>query len=185
MDDKELLTNLISKIAAGNEGAFEELYYLTYQKVYAYLLSLTKNPADAEDLLQETYLRIRGGSHLYKDQNSPMAWIYKIGKNLFLMKVRKESRYQVQSFEVVGEVTSALDQIKAADTRMMLQEMFKQLSQEEREIIIMHLVGGLKNREIAEALKMPLGTALSKYNRGIKKLRKLMEGAESNEEKNR
>ena len=56
---------LFEKIANGDDAAFTELYYASYRQIYGFLLALTKNKEDAEDLLQNTYIRIRNGSHLY------------------------------------------------------------------------------------------------------------------------
>ncbi len=57
---------IFSKIEHGDEKAFEELYYLTYKPLYAFLLSLTLNKEDAEDILQETYVKVHGACHLYQ-----------------------------------------------------------------------------------------------------------------------
>lgn len=58
---------------------------------------------------------------------------------------------------------------------MVLETAFQVLSREECQIIVLHAVSGLKHREISEVLQIPLSTVLSKYNRGIKKLRKQLE----------
>lgn len=173
MADTNKLTDLLLRIATGDDEAFEELYYETYQSVYAFLMSLTKDPDDAQDLMQDTYIKIRGSCHLYKDQGMPMAWILRIAKNLFLMKLRKESNRDnaIGELKILDE--TSFDNVKDADTRMYLNKLFTQVTEEERDIIILHVVGGLKNREIAETLGIPLGTVLSKYNRAIKKLQEI------------
>ena len=58
------------------------------------------------------------------------------------------------------------------ENRMVLEKMFEVLSLEDRNIIIMHDVSGLKHREIADMMDMPLGTVITRYNRGIRKLQK-------------
>ena len=62
---------LFEKIANGDDAAFTELYYASYRQIYGFLVALTKNKEDAEDLLQNTYIRIRNGSHLYRKQGTP------------------------------------------------------------------------------------------------------------------
>ena len=57
---------LFSKIEQGDDKAFEELYHLTYKPMYAFVLSMALSKEDAEDILQETYIRIRGSCHLYQ-----------------------------------------------------------------------------------------------------------------------
>ena len=176
----DISKTIFERIARGDELAFAELYNKTHSAVYAFLLSLTHNPEDAKDLLQETYIKLHKSCHMYHDQGTPMAWIMKISKNLFLMKVRKKS-------EKVTDITDDMDSLKATlggiedvETRMWIEQLFTSMSDEERNIIIMHVVMGLKHREIADELGMPIGTVLSKYNRGIKKLQRLAD--ESNEE---
>ena len=77
------------KIACGDNEAFTELYYASYKQLFGFLLSLTKNKEDAEDLLQNTYIKIRNGSHLYKKMGTPMTWMCAIAKNQYLDFVRK------------------------------------------------------------------------------------------------
>jgi len=163
--------DLLPKIAEGNKEAFEQLYQLTYKPVFSFLLSLTMNQDDAKDLLQETFLRVYGSAHLYR-QGNPMAWIMKIGKNLFLMEKRKKKPEPVSDPEIKKDVRISWDSVENAETRILLEQLFVVLSEEEREIVVMHVTGGFLHREIAEMLDMPLGTVLVKYNRAIKKLKK-------------
>ena len=100
-----------------------------------------------------------------------MAWMMKIGKNLFLMKCRKEEKRQSISYEEM-EQELGFEDLSNADNRLLLEKMFSVLSEEERNIIIMRDVNGLKHREIAKLLEKPVGTILAKYNRGIRKLQK-------------
>ena len=172
---------LFSKIEHGDEKAFEELYYLTYKPLYAFLLSLTLNKEDAEDILQETYIKIRGACHLYQKQGNPMAWIMKIAKNLYLMKLRKENREQpVELEESYGLI--APNQMEAVEERLFLKEMFQSISREDRDIIIMHVMMGMKHKEIAEILHKPVGTVLSRYHRSMKILKQKANVAMGKEE---
>lgn len=162
---------LFERILQGEQDAFRELYEVSYRPLYAFLLSLTQNSEDAKDLLQDTFVQIRGSCHLYKPQGNPMAWIMKIGKNIFLMKRRQEQSRNDVSYEEV-EKELGFEDISNADNRLLLEKMFSILTEEERNIIVMRDVTGLKHKEIAKLLDKPLGTVLAKYNRGIKKLRK-------------
>ena len=163
--------DLLPKIAQGNKDAFEQLYQLTYKPVFSFLLSLTMNQEDANDLLQETYLRVYGSAHMYQ-QGNPMAWIMKIGKNLFLMEKRKKKPEPVSDPEIKHEVRIGWDSVENAETRILLEQLFLVLTEEEREIVVMHVTGGFRHREITEILNMPIGTVLVKYNRAMKKLKK-------------
>jgi len=165
---------IFKRIAAGDDAAFEELYYASYRQLYAFILSMTMNKEDAEDVLQDTYIKIKSSCHMYQDQGNPMAWMMKISKNIYLMKLRSEKRYEVVNISDF-ENSLSLEQISNADDRLMLEKLFEQVSGEERNIIIMHVIMGMKFREVAEILELPLGTVLAKYNRSMKALRKSIE----------
>ena len=66
--------------------------------------------------------------------------------------------------------------VENVEDRIVLKTALKQLSSEENQIVMLHIVGGLKNKDIAELLNMPLNTVLSKYNRALAKLRSYIEG---------
>lgn len=167
----EIPKDLISRIAGGDEKAFEELYYLTYKPLYGFLLSLTKNKEDADDLLQETYIKVKGSSHLYKDQGNPMAWIMKIGKNLHLMNLRKNMTNDTCSFDdYSNESMLSFDNVSNIENKLFLEQIFSMISEEDRNIVIMHVSMGLKHKEIAQQMGMPVGTVLSRYHRAMKVL---------------
>ena len=161
---------LFERIRQGDQEAFRELYNITYKPLYAFLLSYTLNREDAQDLLQDTYVQVYKNCHLYREQGNPMAWMMKIAKNLFLMKCRKDKGTDI-NFELV-ESELGFEDMDDVENRMVLEKMFEHLSAEDRNLIIMHDIGGLKHREIAKLLDMPLGTVMARYHRGIRKLQK-------------
>ncbi|MCI9174928.1 MAG: RNA polymerase sigma factor [Lachnospiraceae bacterium] len=161
---------LFERIRFGDQDAFRELYELTYTPLYAFLLSYTLNREDAQDLLQDTFIQILRKSHLYQDKGNPMAWMMKIAKNLFLSKCRKEHSENLNYEDVENDL--GFDDMTNVDNRMVLEKMFEILSIDDRNLIIMHDVSGLKHKEIAEILDIPLGTVLARYHRGIRKLQK-------------
>jgi len=166
--------NLFEQIAQGNMDALETLYSSTERTLYAYLLSLTKDHNLAVDLLQETYIKVMGAAHLYQPQGKPMAWIFSIAKNLFLDELRKRNR------EVVVGETEAFDKINLSyemhpENRLVLEAALAELAETERSIILLFSVSGLKHREIASLLNLNISTVLSKYHRGLKKLRTFLE----------
>lgn len=166
---------LFKQIRMGDQDAFRELYEVSYKPLYAFLLSLTQNADDAQDLLQDTYIQIHKNCHMYEQNGNPMAWIMKVGKNLFLMKYRKDRVRQFVNYEDM-ENELGFAQIEDVDNRILLEKMFAQLSQEDRELIIMHDLSGMKFKEIAALVEKPLGTVLARYNRSIRKLQKEFSG---------
>lgn len=167
---------LFTRIASGDQEAFQELYERTSGPVFSYALSLMCSRCDAEDAMQDSFLKIRAAAHLYQPQGKPMAWIFTITRNICLMKFRQQAHISSTPLEDIREEMDFI-QIEDREDRMVLEAAFTVLSQEERQIIVLHAVSGLKHREISEALGCPLSTVLSKYNRGLKKLRRQLEGA--------
>lgn len=176
----EINEEWFEKIAAGDNDAFTQLYYASYRQIYGFLLSLTKNKEDAEDLMQNTFIRIRNGSHLYKKQGTPMAWMCTIAKNQYLDFVRKYGKNRSVDF---GEVENYVSEGFApsgentgnVENKMLLETAFSILDKQERAIVTLHMINGLKHREIAELTGMPISTVLSKYNRSLKKMKRMIE----------
>lgn len=170
---------LFEKIANGDDAGFTELYYASYRQIYGFLLALTKNKEDAEDLLQNTYIRIRNGSHLYRKQGTPMTWMCAVAKNQFLDFVRKKSKGVSVDFDEVEKYVSeglgtGVKQHKDVENEMVLEKAFEILNKQERTIVVLHMIDGLKHREISKITGIPLSTVLSKYNRSLKKLREFI-----------
>lgn len=171
-----LTEQLLQRLATGDQEALAELYGQTRAAVYGFSLSIVKNPADAEDVLQDTYLQIYSAAGSYKPKGNPMAWILTITKNLSLMRLRQRSRFQDLE---AHEWESAARVEAPSEDRPLLQAALKILSDEERQIILLHALSGLKHREIGSLLDLALPTVLSKYHRGLKKLRNYLKGADA------
>lgn len=166
--------SLFSRIGAGEKDAFCKLYEQTSNIVFSYALALLRNREDAEDAMQETFLKIRAAAHLYVPMGKPMAWIFTIARNICLEKCGQKKRF---SGEPLDEAKEEIDfsGIKDREDRIVLETAFRVLSEEECRIILLHAVSGLRHREIGALLRLPVSTVLSKYNRGLKKLRKELE----------
>ncbi len=167
----------ITDIANGDREALKKLYSAVYRSVYGFALSITKNTHDAEDVLQETVLSVYEKSDSYTPQGKPMAWIFTIARNHALSKLREHSRKSGlnENSDLDDDAFMTVDD---ADSRIVLKAALSVLDDEERQIVMLHATAGMKNREIAEALQIPLGTVLSKYHRAIKKLRQHLETVE-------
>lgn len=180
-DKNSHLDEVLKRLAKGDKNALEELYHETKAAIYGFSLTITKNPADSEDVLQETYLKIWANADRYTAKGTPMSWILMIAKNLSLMKLREKKRHQDLEPEEWDMEFHIPDSAGNTEDRHLLEAALNLLTLEEREIILLHAVSGLKHREIAELLDMALATVLSKYHRALKKLRKYIEGVEAND----
>ena len=172
------LEALLESIAKGDQEALAALYDHARGAVYGLALSYLKNGHDADDVAQDTFVRIWEKAPLYRPQGSPMAWILTIAKNLALMRLRERGKTEdlaAEEWESLAIPSPAV----SAEERHVLHAALTSLDETERQVILLHAVTGLKHREIAELLEIPLATALSKYHRGLKKLRAKLEGDET------
>lgn len=165
--------DLFIRIAENDMAAFEELFRITERSVYAFVLSILRNHDDALDVVQDTYLKIRAAAHLYKPMGKPMAWVFTIARNLSMSKLRSQKQIADARLEE-AENDPSFSYITEHEDKLVLQAAFKILNEQEREIILLHAISGLAHHEIAKNLGIPLSTALSKYYRGLKKLRKYL-----------
>lgn len=158
---------LIHRVAQGDMEAFHTLYDSTKKSIYGFALSITKNTYDAEDVLQETFLKVYAAAGDYTGQGKPMAWMFTITRNLALSRLRERGR--TAALEDAPEAVE-LSSVQDVEQRLLLQQLLSLLTEEEREIVVLHVAGGLRHREIGEMLGLPLSTVLSKYHRAIKRL---------------
>ena len=171
----EELEALLSGIAAGSREDLAELYRRTRAAVYGLALSYLKNGAEAEDVAQDTFVKVWAAAPSYRPQGKPMAWLLTIARNLALGRLRTAARIQDLS-EAQWSAFSIESDSLTADDRTVLAAALGRLSDEERHIVVLHAVCGLKHREIAQFLDLALPTVLSKYHRSLKKLKTILEG---------
>ena len=169
------LDNALGELAKGSMPAWDVIYELTQSGIYAFAFSMLKSAEDAEDVMQDTYVKVCLNAKAYKSEGKPMAWIVTITRNLALMKLRSgKHEGSLPDYEWNAVSDEAAENFGTED-RIVIKSAMKVLNDEEAQIVMLHAVSGLKHREIAEIYNMPLATVLSKYNRSIKKLQKALE----------
>ncbi len=165
----EQLEGLIAQVGTGDKWALSEIYRLTNRAIYGFSLSIVKNLHDAEDVLQEVYLKVWSAAPSYKGMSKPMAWMFTIARNLCITRLRAPKSNDIAEYDAY-EDTRLMQ-----DDKLLVQALLKTLSEEERQIVMLHSMTGLKHREIADVMGIKPSTVLSKYSRAIKKLRKILE----------
>ena len=159
----------IARIAEGDKDALAGLYGRTRPAIYGFALSVVKNAHDAEDILHDVYLQVWNAAAGYRAQGKPMAWLLTITRNLSISRLREHGRTEPLAQEDWQDRLADNPAVTHED-RLMLQAMLSALGDQERQIVTLHALTGLRHREIAELLGLPLPTVLSKYSRALKKL---------------
>lgn len=169
-DKAKRLGLYLNEIKKKDKSALEMLYRETSAGVYSFALSLLKNREDAEDVLQEVYLSIYKNAGSYHHRGKPMEWIMTVTRNLCYSKLRSRRIQEPLSDD------SAVDYGMMSDTddRILLLQSLNTLEDDERRVVILHAVAGLRHREIATVLGIPTSTVSSRYNRALKKMRNIL-----------
>lgn len=174
-EDRQKLQQLIILISRGERDALAELYRHTRTAVYGLALSYLKNTHDAQDVTQEVFVQVWDCAEQYRPIGSPIGWILTICRNMCLMSLRREKRNATLSDEEWNAIPAQESELDIHE-RLLLQQALGALGEEERRIVLLHAVTGMKHREIAKLLEVPLATVLSKYHRALKKMRTHLKG---------
>ena len=161
----------LSQIADGDMDALQRLYDAVGNQVYGFALSLVRSPQDAEDVLQETFLRIHAHAVQYRPQGKPLAWIFTIARHAAMDKKRR--RPPTQPLTDAEEAVD-LSAVERADHRLLLTSLLNHLSEEDRQILILHAAVGLTFREIAAVMGKLPNTVLSRYHRALNRLQSIV-----------
>lgn len=171
------MESLARRLAQGSESAFAELYDACADRLHHYLVVRLGSRTDADDVLQETFLRLaRSRSSLAMVENLT-AYLFQIARHEAIrFRQRKQGKTASHSLTgaeelSVAEVDSDAQILENAEWAKMA---FLKLESDVREVIELKVFGALTLAEVCEALQIPLGTAATRYRRGIEILRSLL-----------
>ncbi len=190
--DAEQLAKLIARAQRREPTAFDQLVEAYGARLYGYFYRLTGSRHDAEDLLQELFVRLVRMIAHYEHDGRFEGWLFRIATNLVRDRVRRARKNKAAGLEpaATGEEVDLLasfpdasaplpgDGLQRGEQIDELQWAIAQLPDQEREVILLRHFSQLSFREIAEEMGTPLGTALARAHRGLARLRELMNQAE-------
>ena len=164
---------------------FEEQALPLLDQLYGGAMRLTRNPQDAEDLIQETYLKAYSNFDSFKQGTNRKAWLYRIMTNTYINSYRKAKRRPVESsadelsdfqlYTTAGHDSTGLESAEVEALKQMpdseISEAMNDLPEDYRMVVYYADVVGLAYKEIADVMGTPLGTVMSRLHRGRKLLR--------------
>jgi RNA polymerase sigma-70 factor (ECF subfamily) len=175
-----------------DQAQFADLAMPFMSQLYAAAMRMTRNPADAEDLVQETYLRAYRGFGGFREGTNLKAWLYRILTNTFINSYRAKQRRpdetdldevedlylyrRLGGLEAAARGRSAEDELMDFFTDAEVKEAVEALPEQFRLAVILADVEGFAYKEIADILDIPIGTVMSRLHRGRKALQKRLYG---------
>lgn len=156
--------------------------------LYSYAMALSRNRSDAEDLVQETYVRAIPAAQRLRKESNVKSWLFRILRNIWLNRLRDAGGAMHMSGADIDQLLSESAAAQTPDAHSRLVTRFEQeqvrrailqLSDEFREVIMLREYEGLSYQEIAGVLNCPIGTVMSRLGRARSKLGVLLSGAQA------
>lgn len=171
-----------------NRELFEEQALPFIDQLYAAGLRMTRNPADAQDLVQETFVKAYTAFHQFKQGTNLKAWLYRILTNTFINNYRKKQRDpyngtidELEDWQLGGATSATATTTRSAEAEAIdhlpdstVKDALQSIPEDFRMAVYFADVEGFSYQEIADIMKTPVGTVMSRLHRGRRMLRSLL-----------
>ena len=177
--DQDQLEGLIERTALGERAAFDRLYRLSSAKLLGVCLRILRDRADAEEALQESFVKIwRHAGQYSRARAKPMAWLAAIARNQSIDRLRRR-KPPAADIDAASEIADGGPSPEAGalagDERRRLLACLEELPEEQARAVRLAYFGGFTYEALAERLSVPLGTMKSRIRRSLIKLKSCLE----------
>jgi RNA polymerase sigma-70 factor, ECF subfamily len=172
---------LMLEFSSGDVRAFEMLVARHRVKVFNFILRLVGERAKAEDLLQDTWLKVIRGASSYSAKAKFTTWVFTVARNACFDHVRRDAHRQTETLEapeeptVIATMPTPEQAAQQSEVRPKLERALKAIAEEQREVFLLREYAGLSFREIAEVTSTPENTVKSRMRYALEGLRRQLQ----------
>lgn len=171
------MEHLGARLSAGDRAAFAELYGSCADRLHHYLTVRLRSRQDADDVLQETFVRLAGSRHKLRSVKNLVAYVFTVARNEASRLGDRRRREPIDSESLSADVLfdpSCLDEVSRRETAELVARAMGELPPSQREVIELKFFAGLTFREIADITESPQGTVATRHRTGLKQLQRML-----------
>jgi RNA polymerase sigma factor (sigma-70 family) len=175
--------DLMILVQQGDMHAYQELVSRYQKKVFRVVSTYHRNPEDAMEVLQDTFLKVYTARHTWEPDRSFPAWLYRIAINASIDRYRREGKNRSDPIDEVSESRilknakaprNPLETLTDRERQRSIEVAIRRLPARQREVLSMRYFGDMRLEEIAETLNCPLGTVKSNLHKAVLALKDLL-----------
>lgn len=168
---------LIDKCCSGDSSAFGPLIQLYRRRLYSYLYKMCGEKTQAEDLFQETLIKVWGGIKKYSERQKFSSWLFAIAHNTAMDNLRSREKRELISGIDPDEIKGSHDPYKElvnSETKVMIENAIGTLPAKQKNVFLLRVYGEVSFKEISELTNEPVNTVLSHMHYSVKKLKNMI-----------